>query len=364
MSQRTVALIFGGRSAEHEISIISARAVASQIDRAKFILSPVYIDIDGRWHGGNCAESALALDVAALLRSSRPESAKERLAELTSASAGERFDFTAFQEQTDVAFLALHGSYGEDGKIQGCLDTFGVPYTGCGVTASALAMDKALTKLCAVDAGVEVAGFMTVLSSEYAGNPRKVCDEIVARFSWPVFVKPANLGSSVGISKVHDADGLRPALDEACRLDSKVLVETSISGREIEVAVLGNDEPFASVPGEIVPGSEFYDFEDKYIRNTARLFIPAELPADVTTALRESALTVFKALGCRGMSRVDFFVENGTNRIVLNEINTIPGFTDISMYPMMMAASGIGFPELVQKLLLLALESTSIKHKM
>jgi D-alanine-D-alanine ligase len=364
MSQRTVALIFGGRSTEHEISIISARSIAAQIDKSRFTLSPVYIDREGIWHGGCCAESVLALDIAALLRSSTPESAKERLNDLTSASAGERFDFTEFRERTDVAFLALHGTNGEDGKIQGCLDTFGVPYTGCGVTASALAMDKALTKLCAMDAGVEVADFMTVLSPEYAKNPLKTCEKIAERFSWPVFVKPANLGSSVGITKVHNAGELQPALDEACRLDSKVLVEVTITGREIEVAVLGNSDPIASVPGEIVPGSEFYDFEDKYIRNAARLFIPADLPEGITNAVRNSALTVFRALGCSGMSRVDFFIENGTNRIVLNEINTIPGFTDISMYPMMMAASGIEFPELVEKLLSFALENTSINHKM
>ncbi len=361
MSKLTVALIFGGRSDEHEISIISARSVAAQIDRTKFDVSPVYIDREGRWHGGSCAQNVLELDMAALLRSGSPESARARLDSLT---AGERFDFTAFRESTDVAFLALHGSYGEDGKIQGCLETFGVPYTGCGVTSSALAMDKALTKLCAVAAGVEVADFMTVLSTEYGQNPQKTLDEVAERFSWPVFVKPANLGSSVGISKVHDAAELQPALDKACRLDSKVLVETAISGREIEVAVLGNNDPIASVPGEIIPGSEFYDFEDKYIRNAAKLFIPAELPDEITLAVRNAALRVFRALGCSGMSRVDFFVESGTNRIVLNEINTIPGFTDISMYPMMMAASGIEFPEVVEQLLYFALENTSIIHKM
>lgn len=364
MSKRTVALIFGGRSDEHEISIISARSVAAQIDRTKFVVDPVYIDREGGWHGGSCAQNVLALDIAALLRSGSPESAKTRLESLTAEAAAERFDFTAFRDNTDVAFLALHGSNGEDGKIQGCLETFGVPYTGCGVTASALAMDKALTKLCAMAAGVEVADFMMIPSTDYLLDPCKTCDEVAGRFAWPVFVKPANLGSSVGISKVHDASELQPALDLACSLDSKVLVETAITGREIEVAVLGNADPVASVPGEIVPGSEFYDFDDKYIRNTARLFIPAELPDEITLAVRNAALTVFKALGCSGMSRVDFFVESGTNRIVLNEINTIPGFTDISMYPMMMAASGIEFPEVVEKLLFFALENTSIIHKM
>jgi D-alanine-D-alanine ligase len=363
MSKQTVALFFGGKSVEHIISIISARAVAAHIDRSIYDIVPLYIDREGRWHGGACAKSVLALDVAAVLRNAGQDAVAERLNELTELDEGKRFDLTAFFESTDVAFLTLHGSFGEDGKIQGCLDTFDVPYSGCGLTASALAMDKALTKICAVDAGVEVAPFMTVMSAKYAADPEAVCDEVAARFALPLFVKPASLGSSVGISKVHDLSDLRPALDKACALDSKVLVETFISGREVEVAVLGNDNPIASVPGEIIPGSDFYDFEDKYVRSDAQLVIPARLPEEVSEAVRAAALTVFRALGCQGMSRVDFFIEHGTNRIILNEINTIPGFTDISMYPMMMEASGIGFSELIGKLLLFALEKRSINHK-
>ena len=356
MSRNRVALIFGGKSPEHEISVISARAVAVQIDPEEYTVTPVYIGPDGRWHGEACSREVIGTDLAALLRSGTPASARERLEEISEKFSAERFDFTAFQRETDVAFLVLHGAYGEDGRIQGCLETFGVPYTGCGVTASALAMDKALTKICAMSAGVEVADFMTILSNDYFRDPERSCEEVAAKFTWPVFVKPASLGSSVGISKVHHAGELQPALDEACRLDAKVLVETSISGREIEVAVLGNEDPVASVPGEIVPGSEFYDFEDKYIRNAAKLFIPARLTDEESEAVRKSALTVFRALGCSGLSRIDFFLENGTGKIILNEVNTIPGFTDVSMYPMMMAASGIAFPELVRKLILLGLE--------
>lgn len=363
MSRQTVALFFGGKSAEHEISIISAQAVAKHIDRELYRLAPVYIDRTGMWHGGDSAESVLALDVTALLRSGRPEAAAEQIDELVSADSGKRFDFGTFLDETEVAFLALHGSYGEDGRIQGCLDTFGIPFTGCGMTASALAMDKALTKICAFDAGVEVAEFVTVMSADYAANPHKIVNEITGRFTWPLFVKPASLGSSVGISKVRNVEELTEALESACKLDSKVLVEVGISGREIEVAVLGNDDPIASVPGEIIPGSDFYSYEDKYIKNEAKLLIPADLPEKVSDEVREAALTVFRALGCSGMSRVDFFVENGTNRIILNEINTIPGFTDISMYPMMIAASGIGFSELVGRLLLFALEKRAINHK-
>jgi len=357
MSRRTVALIFGGKSSEHEISVISARAVAAHIDPASYNVTPVYIARDGRWFDARCASAILDLDLAGLLRSGDPAAARKRLDEIAGEHASETFDFTAFQRETEVAFPVLHGSYGEDGRIQGCLETFGIPYTGCGVTASALAMDKTLTKLCAADAGVEVADSLTILSANHFRDPGRSCRDIEAKFRLPVFVKPASLGSSVGISKAHCSEELLPALDKACRLDAKVLVEEAISGREIEVAVLGNDSPVASVPGEIVPGSEFYDFEDKYIRNDARLHIPAKLSESESASVRQAALDVFRALGCRGLSRIDFFIENGTGRIILNEVNTIPGFTDISMYPMLMSATGIGFPELVGKLLELALEN-------
>jgi D-alanine-D-alanine ligase len=358
MSKRTVALIFGGKSTEHEISVISARAVAAQIDRERFSLRPVYIGHDGRWYGGTPAEAALDLDMSALLRRGTVESARRSLREITGRAAGDRFDFSGFRETTDVAFIALHGSYGEDGTIQGFLDTLGIPYTGCGVTASALAMDKALTKLCAASAGLAVADYLVVSSADFLSDPQKAVSSVCERFAFPVFVKPACLGSSVGIAKVHHVGELLQALEDACRQDKKVLVETAVTGREIEVAVLGNDSPVASLPGEIIPGNEFYDYEDKYITSAARLCIPADLsPRDQETVM-SSAIVAFRALGCRGMSRIDFFLENGTGRVILNEINTIPGFTDISMYPRLMAASGIGFVELVEKLLALALEKT------
>ncbi|HHE33220.1 MAG TPA: D-alanine--D-alanine ligase [Chlorobaculum parvum] len=363
MSKQTVALFFGGKSVEHIISIISARAVAAQIDRGRYDILPLYIDHEGRWHGGACAKRVLSLDVAVLLRNGGQNEVFGRLDEITSFDEGKRFDLTAFFDSIDVAFLTLHGSNGEDGKIQGCLDTFGIPYAGCGLTASALAMDKALTKLCAVDAGVAVAPSLTVMSADYTADPQAVCDAVAERFDWPVFVKPASLGSSVGISKVHDALELRPALDKACALDAKVLVEETITGHEVEVAVLGNDDPIASVPGEIIAGSDFYDFEDKYVKSDAKLVIPANLSDEVSATIRNAALSVFKALGCEGMARVDFFVEHGTNRVILNEINTLPGFTDISMYPMLMAESGVSFDELVEKLLQLALEKRSINPK-
>lgn len=365
MAKQTVALFFGGKSVEHSISIISAKAVAVHIDPKRYDIVPLYIDREGQWHGGTCAKNVLELDVAAVMRTEGPDAIFGRinvllkLDELTDLDRGTLFDLTAFLNAIDVAFLTLHGSNGEDGKIQGCLDTFGIPYAGCGLTASALAMDKALTKLCAVDAGVAVAPSLTVMSASYAADPQTICDAVTVRFDWPVFVKPASLGSSVGISKVRDASELRPALDKACALDGKVLVEATILGREVEIAVFGNDDPIVSVPGEIVSGSDFYDFESKYVTSAAKLVIPAELPEGVAEEVRNAALTVFKALGCEDMARVDFFVEHGTNRVILNEINTLPGFTDISMYPMLMAKSGVNFDKLVSRLLLLALQKRS-----
>ncbi|NTU53362.1 MAG: D-alanine--D-alanine ligase, partial [Chlorobiaceae bacterium] len=213
MSRQTVALFFGGKSAEHEISIISARAVADHINRDEYEIAPVYIDRTGLWHGGVCAESVLSLDVSALLRSGSPEAAARHIDDLLLSESCQRFDFNAFLDRTDVAFLVLHGSYGEDGRLQGCLDTFGIPYTGCGLTASALAMDKALTKLCAFDAGIEVAEYVTVMSGNYVANKHQIINEITGRFTWPVFVKPANLGSSVGISKVRNEEELTLALE-------------------------------------------------------------------------------------------------------------------------------------------------------
>ncbi len=356
MSLTTVALIFGGRSAEHEISIISAKSIEANINPERYRVVPIYITHEGVWLYEGVAREILGLDLSGLLRSTSLENADNTLRGMVSKAAQPQFDLDFRKAGIDVAFLALHGTFGEDGRVQGLLDTCGVPYTGCGVLSSALTMDKALTKLCAADAGIAVAPGVTLMSSNYHDDPAITCQEIAARFSYPFFVKPANLGSSVGISKVHNASEIQPALDSACALDTKVLVEEAITGREVEVAVLGNDQPLASVPGEIEPGSDFYDYEDKYIRNSAKLFIPARIPASLQEEVRRLAVKAFKALGCSGLSRIDFFVNEKSGHIVLNEINTIPGFTDISMYPMLMESSGISFPELTERLIRLALE--------
>ncbi len=353
----TVALIFGGRSAEHEISIISAQSIAANINPERYRVLPIYITHDGQWFCDGIAREILDLNLSALLRGTSLEAATATLHKMVTNGNQQPFDLDFRAASIDVVFLALHGSYGEDGRIQGFLDTCGIPYTGCGVLASALTMDKALTKLCVADAGISVAPSLTLLSSVYQADPATAHSRIANQFDYPLFVKPANLGSSIGIAKVHHAEELAAALQNACLLDSKVLIEKAIHGREIEVAVLGNEQPIASLCGEIQPGKEFYDYQDKYIFNTAQFFIPARIPPDLQDKVRASALKAYKALGCRGMSRIDFFVDEQNGSVILNEVNTIPGFTDISMYPRLMESIGISFPELAERLIQLALET-------
>jgi len=358
MPNVTVALLFGGKSSEHEISIISAKAVSAHADRDSYTIFPIYISRDGRWFKGKTAREILELDITGLLKNQTIETTNRQLLALTENRDEDLFDFNFHQEGIDVAFPVLHGANGEDGKVQGLLEVFAIPYTGCNVQSSSMTMDKDITKICAMQAGIAVAEYMTVLRPDYLNNHSAIIEAIKKLFVPPFFVKPANLGSSVGIAKIHSFDELEEALDEACRLDIKILVEKAIEGREVEVAVLGNEQPIASVPGEIEPGGDFYDFTDKYIDGSARLHIPARVDADTSECLQEEAIKAFRALGCRGMSRIDFFVENGTGNIILNEINSIPGFTSISMYPMLMEHAGIGFTELVDRLVRFALEKS------
>ena len=358
MSKIVVALLFGGKSPEHEISIISAKAVADHIDEEQYILLPIYIARNGKWYKGKTSRAVLDLDMTGLLKNTPIEEVRGLLSAITENRSEDAFDFDFVKEGINVAFPVLHGAYGEDGKIQGLLETFGIPYTGCNVQASSMTLDKEVTKICAMQAGISVANYLTVKRADYLNNPSHFIETTKKRFSPPLFVKPANLGSSVGIKKIHTYDELPGALEEACLLDWKVLVEEAIQGREIEVAVLGNEDPIASVPGEIVPGGDFYDYTDKYINDSARLYIPARIDADVQAAVKKEAVKAYEALGCSGMSRVDFFLENSSGRIILNEINTIPGFTSISMYPMLMEYTGIGFKELIDRLLQLALEKS------
>ncbi len=359
MPELSIALLFGGKSPEHEISIISAGAVARHVDRQKYEILPLYISRGGTWYKGDTAASVLDLDLPSLLKSRPAEETGRLLDGMTAERTDDLFRFDFREQGIDVAFPVLHGAYGEDGKVQGLLETFGVPYTGCGVQASALAMDKVVTKICAENAGIPVADYLHVSSREYLRDPEPFTGAVREGFEPPFFVKPANLGSSVGIAKVRSFDAFPGAMEAACRLDSKVLVEQAIDGREVEVAVLGNDDPFATAPGEIEPGGDFYDYTDKYVDERAKLFIPARIEKPLQEAVTQEAITVYRTLGCSGLSRIDFFIESGTGRVVLNEVNTIPGFTSISMYPMLMEHAGIGFSELIDQLIRLALEKTS-----
>jgi D-alanine-D-alanine ligase len=258
--------------------------------------------------------------------------------------------------ELDVVFPVLHGTFGEDGTVQGLLELAGVPYVGCGVVASAAAMDKAIAKDIFGAHGLPVLAYTVVKRKQWRQDPEQVIAEVEGRLSYPVFVKPANMGSSVGVSKVHDRDELSPALDLAARYDRKLLIEQGITAREIEVSVLGNDDPLASIPGEVVPCREFYDYRAKYVDDDSELLIPAPLDTETVQRVREMALTAYKALDCAGMARADFLLDQVSGELWVNELNTIPGFTQISMYPKLWQATGISYPELLDRLIELAIE--------
>ncbi|WP_207930703.1 D-alanine--D-alanine ligase [Hydrogenispora ethanolica] len=361
MSKIRVGLIYGGKSGEHEVSVLSANSVLAAIDRQKYELYPIAITRDGRWLPG---------------QSPRPlvESQELQVRLLEDRDAGETAAVIPLENQrgqllstlgehVDVIFPVMHGPFGEDGTIQGLLEIAGIPYVGGGVLASAVGMDKAIMKAVFLQAGLPVGPYLVYLRKEWESNPERVMAEIGSKLGFPCFVKPANLGSSVGISKAHDPGELRAALDLAAEYDRKIVVEAMIRGCEIECSVLGNDEPIASLPGEIIPCTEFYGYEAKYILNDSKLVIPAELPPELIQKVQDLAVRSFKAIDCAGLARVDFFVEAAAGRIVVNEINTLPGFTKISMYPKLWEASGIGYSELIDRLLQLALERYEDKQR-
>ncbi|BDG61420.1 D-alanine--D-alanine ligase [Caldinitratiruptor microaerophilus] len=354
-------LIFGGRSGEHEVSLMSARNVLEAIDKSRYEVIPVGITREGRWiRSGDPLKALLegverggGIPVALLadpgVRDLVP------LASPGDAAPG----VSAARPSGDppaVFFPVLHGTYGEDGTIQGLLEMAGVPYVGCGVLASAVGMDKAVAKALFAQAGLPVVPHRVFLRPRWEREPGLVAAEAEAAFGYPCFVKPANLGSSVGVSKPKSRSELEGALAEAFRFDRKVLVEAAVDAREIEVAVLGNDDPVVSVPGEVVPGREFYDYEDKYVEDRARLLIPAPLEPAQAEEARRLALAAYRCIDGAGMARVDLFLERGSGRFYVNEVNTIPGFTRISMFPKLMEASGIPYPELVDRLIQLAIE--------
>ncbi|MGB9892926.1 MAG: D-alanine--D-alanine ligase family protein [Candidatus Saccharicenans sp.] len=335
-----LALLFGGRSAEHEISIISARAIYRNLDRKKYRVISIYITRKGEWK---------------LVTS--PEIPEKEL------KAGRSFSFLPWavrslhdSVEAKVYFPVLHGPFGEDGTIQGLLEMADVPYVGAPVLASAVGMDKAIFKNLLSQMGLPVVPYAVVYEEDWKDQPLKIEKEIFNKFNFPLFVKPSSLGSSVGISKVKRKSQLAPAVDLAFRYDRKILVEKAILGREIECSVLGNENPQASLPGEVIPHREFYDYADKYLEGKTQFRIPAELPADLVARFQELAVASFRAIEACGMARVDFFLEKGTDQIYINEINTIPGFTEISMYPKLWQVSGLSFSELLDRLIELAVE--------
>lgn len=357
-----VAVLFGGRSGEHEVSIQSACSVIESMNPDKFEVIPVAISHEGEWKGGSASLAMLEekIDSRTLnrLTSNHLISAVDRLTSnraLTSARLRSGM-LTVTMQEVDVFFPVLHGTYGEDGTIQGLLEMAGKPYVGAGVLASAVGMDKVVMKQIFAQAGLPQGHFTSVLRRNWESDRLAIVEQIEKEFAYPCFVKPANLGSSVGISKAKDRNTLCEAIDLACRYDRKVIVEEFIPAREVEVAVLGNDDPKASVPGEIVPSNEFYDYRAKYIDGKSVMHIPAELPNETKEKLQKWAIEAFQAIDGSGLARVDFFVRTDNGRVLINEINTMPGFTKYSMYAKLWEHSGLSYSQLVETLIELAFD--------
>jgi D-alanine-D-alanine ligase len=386
-----VGILFGGRSGEHEVSLLSAASVLKAIDRKKFDVVPIGITKQGHWLAASDAQSLLEGDTSAIARRLRagdpdvtpgakllhegiptlmvPEPANgESAAKAVLAPA-------ANPAMLDVVFPVLHGTFGEDGTIQGLFELAGIPYVGSGVLGSSAGMDKDVMKRLFAQAGLPIVKHVAILRSDWEKSPKKAIAQIERALKYPVFVKPANLGSSVGISKAHDRKTLGPALDEAAKYDRKLIIEQGVGGalragklgpkaRELEVAVLGNDDPKASVVGEIIPGKEFYDYEAKYLSEGSVPVIPAKLTRAESKQIREMAVAAFRACDLAGLARVDFLMEPaGRRRIYINEVNTLPGFTQISMYPKLWEATGVPYTELITRLIDLALERDREKKR-
>ncbi len=393
MAKLKVGILFGGRSGEHEVSLLSAASVVNAIDQTKFEVVPIGITKAGRWVTAEHAERLLKGEPAGAmaepsatpagtpsLRAGDPEATPGAALLATGASvvvppepARRGGGLAPFQTDAglrraadraidvDVIFPVLHGTFGEDGTIQGLLELADIAYVGAGVLGSAAGMDKDIMKSLFRAAGLPIVKHVTVLRSQFERDPRKVQKLVESKLKYPVFVKPANLGSSVGISKAHDRRELAPAIGEAARFDRKIVIEEGVGGkknkaREIECAVLGNDAPQASVAGEIVPCKEFYDYDAKYLAEGSELLIPAKLSKTEMKNLQKLAIAAFQAVDCTGLARVDFLMDPKSRKIFVNEINTMPGFTAISMYPKLWAASGIAYPDLIDRLIQLGIE--------
>lgn len=395
MKKLRVGILFGGRSGEHEVSLLSAASVFNAIDKSKFEVVPIGITKQGHWVTAADAERLLqgktadpqerhlragdpeATPAAAVLANGQsvvvppePHQPGSSLAAFQTDASSQALVRRAADRaiNVDVIFPVLHGTFGEDGTIQGLLELADLPYVGAGVLGSAAGMDKDIMKSLFRAAGLPIVKHVTVLRGDWEEEAKKIQKLVESKLKYPVFVKPANLGSSVGISKAHDRKELGPAIVEAARFDRKIVIEQGVGGskqkaREIECAVLGNDKPEASVPGEIVPGQEFYDYNAKYLDEGSQLIIPAKLSKTETKKVQQLAIAAFKAVDCSGLARVDFLMESKSRKIYLNEINTMPGFTSISMYPKLWAATGVTYPDLIERLIQLGLDRHQEKKK-
>jgi D-alanine-D-alanine ligase len=370
MTKLRVGIIYGGRSGEHEVSLASAAAVFRHLDPDRYEAIPIRIEKDGRWSlPGRPPDLLSAADVIRAGAGAVPDSASE--AHLVAHPGSETLitidaERRASSVGLDVVFPVLHGPYGEDGTVQGLLELANVPYVGAGVLASAVGMDKAAMKLVFAARGLPICDYDVVLARDWRRDERGTMQRVAARLGFPVFVKPANLGSSVGISKAKHATELRDAMNLAAQFDRKIVVEAAVpQAREIECAVLGNDDPEASLPGEIVPSREFYDYEAKYTDGgSSALLIPAPMTEAASEEVRTLAIDAFKAVDCAGMARVDFLLARDSGMLYVNELNTIPGFTTISMYSKMWEASGLSYPALLDRLIALAIERHADKQRL
>ncbi|GHO54020.1 D-alanine--D-alanine ligase [Ktedonobacter robiniae] len=355
-----IGLIYGGRSGEHEVSLNSAKSVIANINSDKYEVVPIAINKTGKW--------LLGVEPTRMIEAEKSAQAEAELEQSTAVTfTGDPnlrrlIPVNGSQEQLenqgaiDVIFPVMHGTTGEDGALQGMLDMADVPYVGCGVLGSALGMDKEKMKMIFERAGLPVGEYLVYRRNQWERDPESILNAVEEQLNYPCFVKPVNLGSSVGINKAHDRAELVHAINVAAEYDRKVIIERNINCREFECAVLGNDEPIVSVMGEIVPNNEFYDYKAKYVDGKSQVIIPAEISQELSQEMRHQALIAFTSLDLSGLSRIDFFLEKETNKVYINEVNTLPGFTQISMYPMLWEASGIPYPELIDRLVELALE--------
>lgn len=367
MSKRIrVALIFGGKSGEHEVSLASARSVANTLDKNKYDVSLIGITKEGHWlSGGNPLKELISRTQSPLLKSGlNGEVATSENTRRELVTAEQMVENASPLHAADVVFPLVHGPMGEDGTIQGLLELADMAYVGAGVAASAVGMDKQLMKDVFRAHGLPVVEEVVVLRSDWDSDPSGVVDRVEAKVGYPCFCKPANLGSSVGITKARTREELSKGIGEAGRFDRKIMVERGLDAREIECSVLGNDKPIVSLPGEIIPLREFYDYAAKYDDATGtQLIVPADLSLDKTREVQMRALQAFQAIDCSGMARVDMFIERGSEKLYVNEINTIPGFTAVSMYPKMWEASGMSYSQLIDKLIELALARHADKKR-